>query len=77
MFIVQCTFPWIKDGRLLLSLAEGGHFTDFYQTFAAHLPRQAVFGLSPTAGFLPTTLHSSCLEEKPIPMAVVTSELPC
>lgn len=41
------------------------------------LPMQAVFGLSPTAGFLPTTLHSSCSEKNPIPRAVVTHKLPC
>lgn len=33
-------FPWMKDGRPLLSLAERSHFTDFYQTLAAH-PSQA------------------------------------
>lgn len=70
-------FPMDKDGRPLLSLAEGGHFTDFYQTLAAHPSQASVFGLSPTAGFLPTTLHSSCSEKNPIPMAIVTRKLPC
>lgn len=33
-------FPMDEDGRPLLRLAEDCHFTDFYQTFAAH-PSQA------------------------------------
>lgn len=40
ILLLQCIFPWMKDGRTLLSLAEVGHFTDFYQMLAAH-PSQA------------------------------------